>query len=208
IQRLLKLSIKRSAHRDIVDEALGQIQAGKAAHDIRLDTTVGTLRDRSVGWIVQAINDINDPTTVARAFEMCRIGTWNLSHASLTSPEALAGLRELRTTNPTLHAALTQTTVLDTIGADDIEEEPYLDSNVYDDCDIPLDVVAGLLSSGGTSIATNFTIDDNGGIARSGTAEASDADSDSDEEEPSTLGRGQRRKIAARRYQGPAWEGH
>lgn len=66
IQRLLKLSIKRSAHRDIVDEALRQIKAGKVAHDIRLDTTVGTLRDRSVRWIVQAIEDISDPKTVTQ----------------------------------------------------------------------------------------------------------------------------------------------
>ncbi|KAJ7130543.1 hypothetical protein C8R44DRAFT_732055 [Mycena epipterygia] len=58
-----------------------------------------------------------------------------------SSPEALAGLHELCTTNPTLHAVLMQATVLDTIGANNIEEEPDLDSNVYDDCDIPLDVV-------------------------------------------------------------------
>jgi hypothetical protein len=38
IQRLLKLSIKHLAHRDIVDEAVGQIKAGKAAHEIRLNT--------------------------------------------------------------------------------------------------------------------------------------------------------------------------
>ncbi|KAJ6623675.1 hypothetical protein B0H10DRAFT_1741515, partial [Mycena sp. CBHHK59/15] len=51
IQRLLKFSIKQSAHRDIVDEALGQIQAGKPASEIKLNTTIGMLRDRSVGWI-------------------------------------------------------------------------------------------------------------------------------------------------------------
>ncbi|KAJ7144590.1 hypothetical protein C8R44DRAFT_916660 [Mycena epipterygia] len=54
---------------------------------------------------------------------------------------------------------------------------------------------------------TGITVDDNGGIARSGTAEASDAESESDKE-PSTLSRGQRRNIVACRYQGPAWEGH
>jgi hypothetical protein len=123
IQRLMKLSIKRAAHRDVVEEALRQIEAGKPGHEIKLDTTIGTLRNRSVGWIVQAIHDISDPATIARvclffshvfilevrncfqAFEMCRVGNWNLSHASLTSPEALAGLRDLRTTNPTLQCA-------------------------------------------------------------------------------------------------------
>jgi hypothetical protein len=37
----LKLSIKRSAHRDIVDEALGQMQAGNPASEIKLNTTIG-----------------------------------------------------------------------------------------------------------------------------------------------------------------------
>ncbi|KAJ6619217.1 hypothetical protein B0H10DRAFT_1667293, partial [Mycena sp. CBHHK59/15] len=113
IQQLLKLSIKRSAHRDIVNEALGQIKAGKAAHKIRLDTTVGTLRDRSVSWIVQVIHDVSDPETITQAFEMCCVGPWNLSQVSLTLPEALASLRELRTTNPVLHTALMQTTGTD-----------------------------------------------------------------------------------------------
>ncbi|KAJ7300525.1 hypothetical protein DFH08DRAFT_979579 [Mycena albidolilacea] len=94
----LKLSVKRSAHRDIVDEALNQIQTGKPASEIKLNTTIGVLRDRSVGWIVQAIHDIKNPVTIQKAFEMCRIGT---------SPEALARLRHLREDNPELYAELT-----------------------------------------------------------------------------------------------------
>lgn len=137
---------------------------------------------------------------------MCRVGNWNLSHASLTSPEALAGLRELPTTNPTLHAALTQTTATHVTPAEDIEEEPYLESNVYDDCDIPLDVVSGLLSSGGSSIEANFAVDENGGIARSGSAETFDVEEL--DAEPEVLGRGQRKKLASRRYEDSAWEGH
>jgi hypothetical protein len=66
IQHLLKLSIKRSAHRDIVEEALRQIKADKAVHNIKLDTTLGTLRDRSVAWVVQAINDLSDPAVIMR----------------------------------------------------------------------------------------------------------------------------------------------
>jgi DDE superfamily endonuclease len=66
IQRLLKLSIKRSAHRDLVAEAVEQIKAGRAAHEMKLDTTLPTLRDRSVGWIVQAIHDISDPCTITK----------------------------------------------------------------------------------------------------------------------------------------------
>jgi hypothetical protein len=64
VQRLLRLSIKHLAHRDVVQEALSQIQANKSVHDIKLDTIVGTLRDRSVGWVVQAINNLSDPTII------------------------------------------------------------------------------------------------------------------------------------------------
>ncbi|KAJ7762101.1 hypothetical protein B0H16DRAFT_1455723 [Mycena metata] len=138
---------------------------------------------------------------------MCAVGPWNCSHASLTSPEALAGLRELRTTNPTLHAELTQTDVAqpDITSIDSVQDDDPFEGDVavYDDCDIPLDVVSAHLTSSGSSIATNFSVSANGGITRSGDAEASDA-----EEEVAPLGRGQRRKIVARRYQGALWEEH
>ncbi|KAJ6456514.1 hypothetical protein C8R45DRAFT_580223, partial [Mycena sanguinolenta] len=206
IQRLMKLSIKRSAHRDIVDEALSQIKDGKPAHEIKLDTTIGTLRDRSVGWIVQAIHDISDPALIARAFEMCRVGNWNLSYASLTSPEALAGLRNLRTTNPTLHAALTQTSDLAVV--EGAEEEAYANREVYDDCDVPLSIVSAHLSAHGSSVETNFAVGDDGGITRSGNAETSEAEDEEDDMPPPVLGRGQRKRVPARRYQGPVWEEH
>jgi hypothetical protein len=57
IQRILKLSLKRSAHHDVVKEVSDQISARE---DIKLDTTIGTLSDRSVGWIANAMKDIND----------------------------------------------------------------------------------------------------------------------------------------------------
>ncbi|KAJ6548035.1 hypothetical protein B0H10DRAFT_1851675 [Mycena sp. CBHHK59/15] len=68
IQRLLKLSMnmKWSAHRDLVDEATQQINAGKATHKIRFDTTMPTLRNWSVGWIIQAIQDVGDLMTITR----------------------------------------------------------------------------------------------------------------------------------------------
>ncbi|KAJ6471383.1 hypothetical protein C8R45DRAFT_1104356 [Mycena sanguinolenta] len=47
------------------------------------------------------------------------------------------------------------------------EEEAYTTREVYDDCDIPLDVVSDYLRSGGSSVASNFTVSNDGGIARS-----------------------------------------
>ncbi|KAJ6602305.1 hypothetical protein B0H10DRAFT_2230189 [Mycena sp. CBHHK59/15] len=62
--------------------------AGKATHEIRLNTTMPTLRNWSVGWIVQAIQDIGDSTTITRAFEMCRIDDDHASVHTFPTPHA------------------------------------------------------------------------------------------------------------------------
>lgn len=45
IQRVLKQSMKRSAHKDIVDETHAHLDSGTSVHMFKLDTTLGTLRD-------------------------------------------------------------------------------------------------------------------------------------------------------------------
>jgi len=64
IQRIMKLSMRRSAHRDVVKEVQDQLAKGIA--DITVDTTVGTLRDRSVGWVVNAIHDLDRPDLILK----------------------------------------------------------------------------------------------------------------------------------------------
>jgi hypothetical protein len=59
IQRILKQSIRRSAHKDIVEETTAHLTSGTFASAIKLDTTLGTLRDQSIGWIVNGFQDIN-----------------------------------------------------------------------------------------------------------------------------------------------------
>ncbi|KAJ6537600.1 hypothetical protein B0H10DRAFT_1971726 [Mycena sp. CBHHK59/15] len=154
--------------------------------------------------VVEAIHDLSDPEIIKKAFEMCRTGDYNFSQASLTSPEALERLRRLPDVNSVLHTELTQETAA--VPASDVEEEPFLNLDVYDDCDIPLDVVSGLLLSGGSSIAANFAVNQDGGLARAGDAEKSDAETD--EAAPVVLGRGQRKKIVNTRYEASLWEGH
>lgn len=128
---------------------------------------------------------------------MCHVG--KLSHRPELSPPFATFTRP-----PQLHAALVQATATEAADSDD-DEEPY-DSDVYDDCDIPLDVVSDHLLSG--SIADHFAIDVHGGIARSGDAETSDAEAEVSDHEPEVLGRGKCRKFVASRYQGLAWEQH
>ncbi|KAJ6622957.1 hypothetical protein B0H10DRAFT_1909748 [Mycena sp. CBHHK59/15] len=208
----MKLSIKHSAHWDIVEEASTQILAGKSATEIKLNTTVSVLCDRSVGWIVQAIEDISDPALIMKAFEMCKVGEFNFSHASLTSQEALGWLRRLPEDDPVLLAELMLPSVPLPAG-DAVEEEPFLNVNVYDDCDIPLDVLSDMLH--GVSAPGKYSFDAEGGFTHSGDAEKSDAEDDSESEavevapaSPVILGRGQRKKTENKRYHSELWEGH
>ncbi|KAJ6467732.1 hypothetical protein C8R45DRAFT_938388 [Mycena sanguinolenta] len=74
---------------------------------------------------------------------------------------------------------------------------------VYNDCDVPLDVGSGYFVSNGSSVANNFAVGDDGGIARLGNAEASDAE---DEEKPVDAaapapGHGRRNRVPTRRYE-------
>ncbi|KAG1876946.1 hypothetical protein C8R48DRAFT_591009, partial [Suillus tomentosus] len=66
IQHPLKLAIKELQHEDIVAETLTQLTAGRTADKIRLDVTKGTLRDRSVRWVVEAYKLINKPDIVQK----------------------------------------------------------------------------------------------------------------------------------------------
>ncbi|KAG1815890.1 hypothetical protein EV424DRAFT_1304824, partial [Suillus variegatus] len=102
IQRPLKLAIKELQHEDIVAETLTQLTAGRTADEIRLDVTKGTLRDRSVRWVVEAYKLINKPDIVQKAFSLCKAGTtpFNLSFESLASVEARRVLRDLPQTDP------------------------------------------------------------------------------------------------------------
>jgi hypothetical protein len=59
IQHVLKQSMKRSAHKDIVDETMAHLDSGTPTSTFKLDTTLGTLRDRSVAWILNGYHDIN-----------------------------------------------------------------------------------------------------------------------------------------------------
>jgi hypothetical protein len=71
---------------------------------------------------------------------LCRTGNFNLSHASLTSAQALSALRKLPTTNPTLYSEITRSEVGDTM----TDNEPAFSADIQgedDGCDIPVDII-------------------------------------------------------------------
>lgn len=70
IQRVLKQSMKRSAHKDIVDETMVHLDSGVSLEAFKLDTTLGTLRDRSVAWLLNAYHDINKKELILKVCTM------------------------------------------------------------------------------------------------------------------------------------------
>lgn len=65
IQRVLKQSMKRSSHSNIVAEVSRQL-SDPQVKEVRLDVTLGTLRDRSLEWLVKVYHDINKPELIKK----------------------------------------------------------------------------------------------------------------------------------------------
>jgi len=68
IQRVLKQSMKCSAHQDIVLETTTQLDSGTSANSLKLDTTLGTLCNQSVGWLVAVYHNINNKDLILKVF--------------------------------------------------------------------------------------------------------------------------------------------
>ncbi|KAK7439558.1 hypothetical protein VKT23_017487 [Stygiomarasmius scandens] len=70
IQRVLKHSIKQSAHRDVVAEVLTVLKntkGGSTSSVYKMDMSLPMLRDRSLSWIVRAYHAISKPELVKKA---------------------------------------------------------------------------------------------------------------------------------------------
>ncbi|KAJ7834056.1 hypothetical protein B0H14DRAFT_3462322 [Mycena olivaceomarginata] len=81
----------------------------------------------------------------------------------------------------------------------DVAEEAFTESDLYKDCDTPLNVVADLLHScDAPAVVTNFKVTEEGGITRSGDAGLPDAEGAKLE----AHGHGLRKKTAARHWNG------
>lgn len=73
IQRVYKHSIRRSQLEDIVREMSFHLEGGGTPETLKLDTTIGTLRDRSPHWFVKAYNDTNDRDLILKACTSCSL---------------------------------------------------------------------------------------------------------------------------------------
>ncbi|KAJ6628212.1 hypothetical protein B0H10DRAFT_1940757 [Mycena sp. CBHHK59/15] len=150
---------------DVVEEASALLEPieGEEAVDpafLKLDTTIGNLCNRCVGWMVDAYHACNSKELILKAFELCAVGQFNCSQASLTSLEALAVLLELPHTNPALHLELTGSMP----PPEEIENEELFSTadeelTYNDESDVPVQVVIDhVLSRGLGDLPVGFAI--------------------------------------------------
>ena len=69
--------MKRSAHKDIINETSGYLQSGAAPATFKLDTTLGTLCEQVVGWMVKAYEDIDHKDLILKvSIYYCHYCLW------------------------------------------------------------------------------------------------------------------------------------
>ncbi|CEL59119.1 hypothetical protein RSOLAG1IB_12252 [Rhizoctonia solani AG-1 IB] len=109
LQRVFKAAIQSASHIDIVEETVNALKTGIPPERVRNDQTIGTLRNRSVNWLLKGFEAINKPELVKKAFSLCAVpqSEFNLSYESLTSRNARKALLNLRSTNPNVYQEIT-----------------------------------------------------------------------------------------------------
>ncbi|KAJ7702622.1 hypothetical protein B0H16DRAFT_1748176 [Mycena metata] len=195
---------------DVVDEATALLE-----HDdeeeanptlLKLDTTIPTLRDRCIGWIVDSFHACNKKELILKAFELCAAGEFNCSQESLTSPAALAALRDLPNTNPALYAEFMGTLA----PVEDLFEENIFapeEENFNDESDVPVDVVIDhVINRGLSNLPPGFSVAEDGSVVRNGAAEDDELNIEVDDL-PLSLRRPKRVDKKNTRY-GDDWEEH
>ena len=220
IQRPLKLSIKHSQHADVVDETLGYLKDGTDPAELQIDTRIGTLRDRTVGWMVRAYHTINKPELVRKvriigfwpwirlsflfqAFEMCKAGKgFNLSFESITNHKTLLLLCDIQKNKPELWSKITS---LQYNATNDTEEVPDdisdEEDKIEDEIDVPVDVVMAYMCSGGAVVPEGFVLGTDGALrAKNESEEYEQPDEIAEEPEEIEYGRGKRRAIVSANY--------
>ncbi|KAI0363459.1 hypothetical protein BV20DRAFT_930347, partial [Pilatotrama ljubarskyi] len=161
IQRPLKHAIRQAQQEDLVAEARKAIEenrrrtaAGLEPVPFRFDTKLGTLRDRSIRWLVVAHNAVNRPALVKQAFELCCVGddkSMNLSQESLRSARALDLIEELQSQNPAVWVKTSVNTTADSI-LNDLpsaqDQSPFHDDpENIDDVAVPFEDVVRWIAS-------------------------------------------------------------
>jgi hypothetical protein len=69
IQRVLKLAIRRSALKDIVNDTMQQLKGGVEPSKVVFEKRLPIIQDCSVGWLVNAYEAINNHELVEKVIQ-------------------------------------------------------------------------------------------------------------------------------------------
>ena len=157
IQRILKLAIRRSALKDIVNNTMQQLDAGVQASKVSFEKNLPVVRNRSVGWLVNGYEAINKHEIVEKvsyfsiglpssllnilfqAFKLCSTGEggFDLSYECLTSGQARAALVERIKASPEFAKSLQRPETMRVEEGEEIDEHDSMskDAVPYDEID-------------------------------------------------------------------------
>ena len=76
IQRVLKLAMRQSALSNIVDHTMDQLSNGVLPSQITFEKWLPVVRDRSVGWLVNGYEAINNPEIVQKVVFLMQVHSW------------------------------------------------------------------------------------------------------------------------------------
>ncbi|KAJ6613210.1 hypothetical protein B0H10DRAFT_2274991 [Mycena sp. CBHHK59/15] len=149
------------------------------------------------------------PPVILQSFELCAVGPFNCSQASLTSPAALATLHDLPKTNPTLHLELTGlTTPPEEIENEDLFSKDEEDLTYNDESDVPVQVViTHIVSHSAADLPDGFKLDSDKNLVRIGAVEDVDLDVIVDDL-PLALSRSKRTIKKPSQFRDIMWEEH
>ncbi|KAF4615755.1 hypothetical protein D9613_012424 [Agrocybe pediades] len=161
IQRPLKLSMRKSYHEDIVNELFSELSSGNTEPSLK--DALSVVRNRSVRWMWNAYNVINNKSLVQKAFEKCVVREWDLSYSCLTGFKARDALRSLRTVDPAFWYELTEDEQPrglpgpdETVDEDNVptgEKTDTATEDLYaDDSDIPISTLIEAMHAPGNTL--------------------------------------------------------
>jgi hypothetical protein len=140
IQRPFKHSVKKAQLDDVIKETTQHLENGVSPSAIKLDTSLPTLRARSVAWFIAAHDTISNPQLIKKAHEQCTVGEFNLSFESVTSSRAIQELLRVQKNDPNLWEKISADPLhydsMDDADKDDIVSGPFeSDCDTQDDLD-------------------------------------------------------------------------
>ncbi|KAH9914425.1 uncharacterized protein B0H18DRAFT_1216055 [Fomitopsis serialis] len=144
--RVIKHRLRQAALEFLVNSHSQQIDQGLTPEQVKITTSIKTLRNASVAPLVDVFDFLDSAggrTVIRRAWEKCAVKEWNLSAECITSRRAKAAWREYLRKDETLRNEIEGKIgeLGDLIAEEPDEEGETSTEEAYDDTDVSLRAV-------------------------------------------------------------------